>query len=171
MNTQLKKPSPGKAMVLLAAFGMAGMTIATPALAHGKRNVRPPVYADNDHDADDGYINKRSHRNHNMYNNGRYGNRYMYSPRQQYPWLNRINQFGVRGKIIRWGHGPLEGCFRVKRTGRFQGDAAIVTVRYCLDGYGQARFVRGTKRLVRYLNYYRPANGYGYRYRQPMHRY
>ena len=168
MNTQTRKSGTGKTMILLAAFGMAGMAVAAPALAHGNRNRPAPVYNNNDHDADDGYVNKRSYRNQHMYNN-RNNTRYMYSPRQQYPWLNRINQFGVRGKIIKWGRGPLAGCFRVKRTGRFQGDSAIVTVRYCQDGYGQARFVRGTKRLVRYLNYYRPTNGYGYR--QPMRRY
>ncbi|PHS24036.1 MAG: hypothetical protein COA84_10035 [Robiginitomaculum sp.] len=143
MTIQNKIPLPGKGLLLLAGLSLASMATASPSLAHGNRG--------------------------SMYNNGYNNTRYLNSQRQQYPWLNRINQYGVRGKIVNWGRGPLQGCFRVKRTGRFQRDSAIVTVRYCLDNYGQARLDRGSKRLVRYLNYYRPAAG-THNYRRPMAR-
>jgi hypothetical protein len=146
MTTQYKIPLPGKGLLLLTSLSLAAMALASPSMAHGNRG---PMYG-----------------NGSGYNN----TRYMNSPRQQYPWLNRINQYGVRGKIVKWGRGPLQGCFKVKRTGRYQGDSAIVTVRYCLDHYGQARIDRGSKRLVRYLNYYRPAAN-THNYRQPMARY
>jgi hypothetical protein len=129
-----------KTLLLLAAIGLAGTALAAPAMAHGNRYSPAP-----------------------MYNSGNHNNGNMYRQRDQYAWLNRINRYGVRGKIIRQGQGQLYGCFRVKRTGRYQREAAIVTVRYCKDGYGQPYMVRGTKRLVRYLAPYRQANHHGYR--------
>ncbi len=150
MKTQTKPIPSSKTLLLLAAFGLASTTLAAPAMAHGNRYTPPPVNTDG-----------------NMYNNNRnmYNNRNTYNNniRAQYPWLNRINRYGVRGKIVKWGRGPYSNCFRVKRTGRYQGESAIVTVRYCQDHYGQARIVRGSKYLVRYIGMYRSARGYGSR--------
>lgn len=148
MTIQNKITLPGKGLLLLTGLSLAAIAVASPSMAHGNRG---------------------SMYNNSGYNNGHNNTRYQNSPRQQYPWLNRVNQYGVRGKIVKWGRGPLQGCFKVKRTGRYQGDSAIVTVRYCLDNYGQARIDRGSKRLVRYLNYYRPAAN-THNYRQSMAR-
>ncbi len=148
MKTRKPISIPGRRLAALALVSMAGMALAVPALAHA------------DYDGDDDDYRPRMSRH---YQHG------YYRPAMRYSWLNRINRFGVRGRIIAWGRGPLRGCFRVKRTGRYRGDAAIVTVRYCLDGYGQAYGVRGSKRLVRYLYPYRRAGGY--EYRRPMRRY
>ncbi len=158
MKTQTPKPRTGKNILLLAALTLAGTTIALPAAAHDRYK---PM-----HNSGGGYNNG----NNTGYNN----NRYAMSPRQDYSWLNRINRYGVRGKIVKYGRGPLQGCFRVKRPGRFQGEKALVTVRYCLDNYGQAQVARGSKRLIKYLTYYRPAYrpANGYRNNRPMtHRY
>ncbi len=149
MKTQTQRLNPGKPLLLLAALGLVGTALATPAFAD--------------------YSNgSRSNRMYE-YNNGNANNGYRTRPRNQYAWLNRINRYGVRGKIVNRGRGYLRNCFRVKRTGRYQREAAIITVRYCMDHYGNAQIVRGTKRLVRYTGYYQPARGY--KYDTPMPRY
>jgi hypothetical protein len=81
------------------------------------------------------YGKRRRHSDHH------YGDRY----RVPASWR------AVRGKIIRVGRGRYEGCFRVKRQGRYQQQKAIVTVRYCENHYGEPVKVRGSKRLIRYL--------------------
>ncbi len=143
----LKKLNPGKSLVLFAALGLVSTVIAAPAFA----------------DHSNGSRTNRTYENNNGYNNG-YGNRgYRNNTRNQYARLDRINRYGVRGKIIKYGRGTYRECFRVKRSGKYQREAAIVTVRYCLDPYGDAKMVRGSKQLVRYMGYYRPARGYNYR--------
>ena len=155
MKTQTKTQIRSKNLFLLAALSLAGTTLAVPALA----------------DHNNGYRSSRTYQyNNGGYNNG-YNNGYMYQQRDRYARLNRVNQYGVRGRIVAWGNGPLQGCFRVKRTGYYSGQNAIVTVRYCLDHYGKAMKYRGSKQLVRYLNYYRPANSYGYGNRYSIPRY
>ncbi len=96
---------------------------------------------------------------------GRYGygnrwNRNNYYNRnwQPYPhdrYYNRIphSWTKVRGKIIQVGRGYNQGCFRVKRKGNYQGERAIVTVKYCENRYGKPVKQHGSKRLVRYLGY------------------
>ncbi len=153
MKTHTEPANPVRRLPVIALLSLAGAALAAPALAH----------PDGDGDADDYRPRMARPYAHS------YAYRPEYRPARRYAWLNRINRYGVRGRIVAWGRGPLRGCFRVKRTGRYRGDAAIVTVRYCLDGYGQAYGVRGSKRLVRYLEPYHRVDGY--RYYRPMRRY
>ena len=159
MKTQTPIPRPGKRLALLAALALAGAALAMPALAH-----------DDDDDDDEGrvavsiysgYGYNNGYRSHNRYRNRRDSGRYA--------WLNRVNRYGVRGRIVAWGRGSLQGCFRVKRSGRYYRSPAIVTVRYCQDGYGRPYAVRGSKRLVHYIDPYRRMSRYDYR--RPMARY
>ena len=140
MKTQISKSNPGKRLVIFAALSMTVTALAMPALAGS------------------GYAGDAYRPRAAPYHAYGYGDR----PLRRYDRLNRINRYGVRGRIVAWGRGPLRGCFRVKRTGRYDRQRAIVTVRYCLDGYGQAYGVRGSKRLVRYLDMYRRTGSYAY---------
>lgn len=134
MKTKTPLITKGASLGLIAAIGLLGTMLAAPAMAKDYRGS-----------------------NHNRgYSNG-------YGYQNNYDYLNRINRYGVRGKIVAKGRGYNRNCFRVKRTGKYQYNPAIITVRYCTNHYGNAQMVRGSKRLVKYINAYRPARGHSYR--------
>ncbi len=165
MKTQNTTKLTGKSLFVLAAVTLAGTAMAAPAFAHHNSGYNNSGYSS-------GYM--KAPYKKDMYRRNDYRGRGQYlTPAQRYPWLNRINRYGTRGKIIRWGYGYLNGCYRVKRTGRYNGSPAIVTLRYCLDGYGQSVRQGGTKRLVRYIDAYGPMyrRSGGYRHNKPMYRY
>ncbi|MBL1430704.1 MAG: hypothetical protein COA60_004205 [Robiginitomaculum sp.] len=162
---------------LIAIFAISTLGVAVPALADDRssRNVKPPPVSSSYYDRG-GYRDnyrvdrdqrrwKRDRKNRNRYSdrrdNRRYDNRRWrndphkgrYRSERRYPrsWYN------IRGKIISTGRGRNDGCFRVKRSGKYNHSPAIVTVRYCENRYGKPVKVHSSKRLVRYTRpaYYR----------------
>ena len=126
-------------LLALASFA----TLAVSATAHDRRNNPMPSYERQNM----GYARMGRPR----YDNQRWRGERRWS-RSSYGYGERVPPAwrAVRGRIVQIGRGRYAGCFRVQRKGRYQRDPAIITIRYCEDGYGQPRRMRGTKRLVRY---------------------
>ncbi|PHR58313.1 MAG: hypothetical protein COA47_10545 [Robiginitomaculum sp.] len=151
MNTKLAKQG------LVALLTFTALTLAAPAMAghnnyanQGKyKNMQTQNYSGNSYNREHNRSHNRNDNRHRGWNRGNNrGSHYGHDYRVPRSWRQ------VRGTIIKVGRGAYSNCFRVKRQGRYQGSPAIVTVRYCEDMYGQPKFQRGTKRLIRYT---RPA--------------
>lgn len=127
MKTKKINMSNAKRFAFIAAFGLFGTSVAAPALAGN---------------------------NHGSNNHRGYTKSYGY--KADYSHLKRVNRHGVRGEIVAYGRGAYRNCFRVKKVGKYKYNPAIITVRYCKDHYGKAKFVRGSELLVHYINKYRP---------------
>ncbi|MBL4617165.1 MAG: hypothetical protein JKY46_05675 [Robiginitomaculum sp.] len=155
---------------IVAIFAISTLGVAAPALTDDRssRSIKPPPVSSSYYDRD-GYRAephdrrwKRDRKGRNRYSdrrdNRRYDNRRWrgepHHSRNRYERRYPRSWYNIRGKIISAGRGRNEGCFRVKRAGKYNHSPAIVTVRYCENRYGKPVKIHSSKRLVRYT---RPA--------------
>jgi len=160
---------------LIALFAIAAFSTAMPAFAGERPTSRASITpASMPHNLSDRearrwernrYNNRRADRNrpHDERGYRNRNNRNGYYDRNQRRNPHARSRYSqkriphawkkVRGRIINVGRGYNRGCFKVQRKGMYQGERAIVTVKYCENNYGKPVKQHGSKRLVRYLGY------------------